>query len=147
MSLFNSVLSAAGSMMMSQDQKEQASLLPALIQVVNQYPGGISGLMQAFQQGGLGAIVSSWMGQGQNLPVEPNQLQQVLGSSMLSDLAGKSGLNQSSVLSHLTTLLPVIVDKVFSSTADADPATASASAPSQLDATTLITSVLAMLKK
>lgn len=147
MSLFNSVLSAAASLGLGKDQKEQASLLPALIQVVNQYPGGITGLMQAFQQGGLGAIVSSWMGQGQNLPVEPNQLQQVLGSSMVNELVQKSGLDQSAVLGHLSTLLPVIVDKVFSSPADADPATASAQAPTQLDVTSLMTSVLGMLSK
>ena len=147
MSLFNSVLSAASSLGLGKDQKEQATLLPALIQVVNQYPGGITGLMQAFQQGGLGAIVSSWMGRGQNLPVEPSQLQQVLGSSMLSDLVQKSGLDQSSVLSHLSTLLPVVVDKVFSSPADANSATASAQAPTQLDAAALMTSVLGMLKK
>lgn len=147
MSLFNSVLSAAASLGLGKDQKEQASLLPALIQVVNQYPGGITGLMQAFQQGGLGAIVNSWMGQGKNLPVEPNQLQQILGSSMVGDLVQKSGLDQSSVLSHLTTLLPVVVDKVFSSPADAEPSTASAQAPTQLDATSLMTSVLSMLKK
>ena len=147
MSLFNSVLSAAASLGLGKDQKEQASLLPALIQVVNQYPGGITGLMQTFQQGGLGAIVSSWMGQGQNLPVEPSQLQQVLDSSIVNDLVQKSGLSQSSVLSHLSTLLPVVVDKVFSSPAEADPTMASALAPTQLDVTTLMTSVLGMLKK
>lgn len=147
MSLFNSVLSAATSFGLGKDQKEQASLLPALIQVVNQYPGGITGLMQAFQQGGLGAIVSSWMSQGQNLPVEPSQLQQVLGSSIVSNLVQKSGLDQSSVLKHLTILLPVVVDNVFSSPAEADRTTASAQAPTQLDVTTLMTSVLGMLKK
>ena len=139
MSLFNSVLSAAASMAMGKEQKEQASLLPALIQVVNQYPGGIGGLLETFKQGGLGAIVASWMGQGQNLPVEPNQLEQVLGAGMVSDLAEKTGLDQSSVLGHLTTLLPLVVDKVFSSADD--------SAPAQLDTSTLLSSVLGMLTK
>lgn len=139
MSLFNSVLSAAASMAMGKEQKEQASLLPALIQVVNQYPGGVGGLIETFKQGGLGAIVASWMGQGQNLPVEPNQLEQVLGAGVVSDLAEKSGLDQSSVLEHLTTLLPLVVDKVFSSADD--------SAPAQLDTGTLLSSVLGMLTK
>ena len=139
MSLFNSVLSAAASMAMGKEQKEQASLLPALIQVVNQYPGGIGGLVETFKQGGLGAIVASWMGQGQNLPVEPNQLEQVLGAGVVSDLAEKSGLDQSSVLGYLTTLLPLVVDKVFSSADD--------SAPAQLDTGTLLSSVLGMLTK
>lgn len=149
MSLFNSVLSAASSMVLSKDQKEQASLLPALVQVVNQYPGGINGLVQTFQKGGLGAIVSSWMSQGQNLSVEPNQLEQVLGSSMVNDLVQKSGLNQSSVLSHLTTLLPLVVDKVFTDSEpdSANNSTSVESAPAQLDANTLVTSILGMLNK
>lgn len=140
MSLLNSVLSAAASMALGKDQKEQASLLPALLQALNQYPGGINGLVDAFKQGGLGAVVASWMGQGQNLPVEPSQLEQVLGTGMLSDLAEKSGLNQSSVLNHLTNLLPVVVDKVFSGTGNG-------AAPAQLDTNTILSSVLGMLAK
>lgn len=141
MSLFNSVLSAAASMALGKDQKEQASLLPALIQMVNQYPGGLNGLLESFKQGGLGAIVASWMGQGQNLAINSSQIESVLGQPALDGLVEKSGLNQSSVLTHLTTLLPVVVEKVFSS------AGASSAAPAQLDATTLISSVLGMLNK
>lgn len=140
MSLLNSVLSAAASMALGKDQKEQASLLPALLQALNQYPGGINGLVEAFKQGGLGAVVASWMGQGQNLPIEPNQLEQVLGTGMLSDLAEKSGLNQSSVLNHLTNLLPVVVDKIFSGTGND-------TAPAQLDTNAILSSVLGMLAK
>lgn len=140
MSLLNSVLSAAASVALGKDQKEQASLLPALLQALNQYPGGINGLVDAFKQGGLGAVVASWMGQGQNLPVEPSQLEQVLGTGMLSDLAEKSGLNQSSVLNHLTNLLPVVVDKVFSGTGNG-------TAPAQLDTNAILSSVLGMLAK
>ena len=127
-------------MALGKDQKEQASLLPALLQALNQYPGGINGLVDAFKQGGLGAVVASWMGQGQNLPVEPSQLEQVLGTGMLSDLAEKSGLNQSSVLNHLTNLLPVVVDKVFSGTGNG-------TAPAQLDTNAILSSVLGMLAK
>lgn len=140
MSLLNSVLSAAASVALGKDQKEQASLLPALLQALNQYPGGINGLVEAFKQGGLGAVVASWMGQGQNLPVEPSQLEQVLGTGMLSDLAEKSGLNQSSVLNHLTNLLPVVVDKVFSGTGNG-------TAPAQLDTNAILSSVLGILAK
>ena len=140
MSLLNSVLSAAASMALGKDQKEQASLLPALLQALNQYPGGIDGLVDAFKQGGLGAVVASWMGQGQNLPVEPSQLEQVLGTGMLSDLAEKSGLTQSSVLNHLTNLLPVVVDKVFSGAGNG-------TAPAQLDTNAILSSVLGMLAK
>ena len=143
MSLFNSVLSAAAWLGLGKEQKEQAALLPALIQVINQYPGGVAGLMQAFQQGGLGEVVNSWIGQGQKLSVAPNQLEQVLGEKVVNDLGQKSGLTPSSVLSHLSTLLPVVVNQVFSRTTGAD----TASAPAQLDTATLMTSVLGLLSK
>ena len=34
---------------------------------------------RSFQQGGLGDVVDSWVGTGQNLPVSPDQLGGVLG--------------------------------------------------------------------
>ena len=37
--------------------------------------GGLSGLAQAFQNGGLGEIVNSWIANGPNLPVSAEQLQ------------------------------------------------------------------------
>ena len=41
--------------------------------------GGLSGLMTSFEQGGLGHIAQSWVGNGPNQPVSPQQLQGVLG--------------------------------------------------------------------
>lgn len=138
MSLLNSVLSAAASVALGKDQKEQASLLPVLIQTLNQYPGGLNGLLEAFNKGGLGAIVSSWLSQGPKLPIAADQLQQVLGSTLVTDLAEKSGLSQSSVLGNLTTMLPALVEKVVGTTGVA---------PTQLDAGSIMTSILGMLTK
>ena len=36
--------------------------------------GGLAGLVSKFQQGGLGDVVGSWVGTGQNLPISPEQL-------------------------------------------------------------------------
>lgn len=142
MSFLNSILSTAATMALGKEQKEQASLLPALVQMVNQYPGGFNGLLEAFNKGGLGAIVASWMGQGQKLAVESSQLEQVLGTSVVTDMAEKSGLTQSSVLSHLTTLLPVLVEKVVSNPELAKKVTAG-----PLDTASIMTAVLGMLSK
>ena len=46
--------------------------------------GGLAGLVQAFQKNGLGEIVNSWVSTGQNLPVSPTQIEQGLGSDLLS---------------------------------------------------------------
>jgi uncharacterized protein YidB (DUF937 family) len=60
----------------------------------------------------LGNIVNSWVGTGQNLPITAQQIQQVLGSNTIKDLAAKAGISTDEVSSHLTQLLPTIVDKL-----------------------------------
>lgn len=142
MSFLNSILSTAATMALGKDQKEQASLLPAVVQMVNQYPGGLNGLLEAFTKGGLGAVVASWMGQGQKLAVESSQLEQVLGSAVVTDLSEKSGLAQNAVLTHLTTLLPMLVEKVMS-----NPELVKKVAAGPLDNATMMSAVLGMLSK
>ena len=91
---------------------DQASLLPALIDQVNRYPGGLPGLIEKFQQGGLGGAVASWIGTGQNDPVTPGQLNSVLGDGIVSQLAERSGLESGAVLSSLSAMLPSLVDQL-----------------------------------
>ncbi|KOF52572.1 hypothetical protein AD428_19385 [Achromobacter sp. DMS1] len=74
-------------------------------------PGGLSGLIASFQKGGLGEIVASWVGTGQNQPVSPGQLGQVLEPGMVDELAAKTGQDQDSVLATLSQLLPQLVDQ------------------------------------
>lgn len=72
--------------------------------------GGLAGLTQLFNQGGLGNIVQSWIGTGQNLPISPAQLQQVLGNGQLQQLAAKMGMDQGQLTQELSHLLPRVVD-------------------------------------
>lgn len=109
MGLLDTVLSAVSSG--GGQAGAQASVVKALLQQVNNYPGGVSGLIEKFQQGGLGEVISSWMGSGPNLPVSPSQLQAVLGDSMVGSLAQDSGQDQASVLGILSQVLPGLVDK------------------------------------
>lgn len=82
------------------------------MQLVNQYPGGLSGLVQAFRQGGLGEIVDSWVSTGQNLPVSGDQLSSVLGSDVIGTLAGQAGVAPQELSSGLAALLPGLVDQL-----------------------------------
>ena len=109
MGLLDTVVSALGSS--NGQTSEQAALLPALIEQVKSFPGGIPGLLEQFRTGGLGAVVASWIGSGPNLPVSGDQLQSVLGSDLLGSLVKSSGLDLSSVLGNLSTMLPDLVDK------------------------------------
>jgi uncharacterized protein YidB (DUF937 family) len=74
--------------------------------------GGVSGLVTQFEQNGLGGIVQSWVGTGANLPVTPEQIQKVLGSQTVADLAGKFGLNPQDFAAKVAQLLPEAVDKM-----------------------------------
>lgn len=71
--------------------------------------GGLGALVQAFQQNGLGHLVDSWIGTGQNLPVSPGQVQQALGPQV-QDLAQQHGLSADAVSQALSQLLPGLVD-------------------------------------
>lgn len=107
MSLLDTLASMAGGV----QQGGSASLLPALIEQLSKYPGGLSGLIASFQQGGLGEIVASWIGKGQNLPVSADQLGQVLDPGVVNELAAKTGQDTGSVLGSLSSLLPQLIDK------------------------------------
>ena len=72
---------------------------------------GLSSLLQAFENGGLGHLFQSWVGTGQNLPVAPDQIQNVLGNSvLLQRIAQATGMQPADVAQHLSAVLPQIVD-------------------------------------
>ena len=73
---------------------------------------GLGGLVQQFERMGLGHIISSWIGTGQNLPISPEQLQQVLGQGRIGQIAQSLGLQPDQVATQLTQLLPHVVDQV-----------------------------------
>ena len=74
--------------------------------------GGLGGLLNKLQQGGLGNVANSWVGSGQNQPVAPGQLGSALGPSIIKMLAQKSGLSEEEITKQLSQVLPGIVDKL-----------------------------------
>ncbi|HEX8908130.1 MAG TPA: YidB family protein [Anaeromyxobacteraceae bacterium] len=71
--------------------------------------GGLGGVVQTFQQNGLGKLVESWIGTGQNLPVSPAQVQQVLGPKVQA-LAQQHGISEEAASQAISQLLPSLVD-------------------------------------
>ncbi|HEV8332395.1 MAG TPA: YidB family protein [Steroidobacteraceae bacterium] len=88
-----------------------AVLLQQLIAMLSK-PGALANLTNAFQSAGLGNILQSWIGTGQNLPISAGQVQKVLGSGTVADLAKKAGIGESETTSALASLLPQVIDKV-----------------------------------
>lgn len=73
--------------------------------------GGLAGLAEQFQKGGLGDVMNSWVGKGENLPISADQLGGVLGGDLLGKLTQQTGMGQSDLLGQLSQLLPQMVDK------------------------------------
>ena len=111
MGLLDEVLAMAGGA--GAQQSQHASALSAILSLINSpQVGGLAGLQSMFQQGGLGHIMSSWIGNGPNLPVSANQLQNVLHGGALQQAAQQAGMDSSQFTNTMSTLLPHLVDKV-----------------------------------
>ena len=88
-------------------------LLETVLSMVNNPDtGGLAGLLQKFQEHGLGNVADSWVSTGKNLPISGDQIQEALGSGALGDIASKLGLSTGDVSSQLADLLPGVVDKL-----------------------------------
>jgi uncharacterized protein YidB (DUF937 family) len=73
--------------------------------------GGLAGLAEQFQRNGMGDVMNSWIGKGENLPIAPDQLGNVLGGDLLGKLTQHTGMGQGDLLGQLSQLLPQMVDK------------------------------------
>jgi uncharacterized protein YidB (DUF937 family) len=74
--------------------------------------GGLGGLLDKLQTGGLAGAASSWVGSGQNQPVSPGQLGSALGPEIIKMLAGRTGLSEEELTKQLSQVLPGVVDNL-----------------------------------
>ena len=72
--------------------------------------GGLGGLLSQFQNAGLGHIAQSWVGNGPNQQVSPDQLQQVFGQQQVNQWAQQTNMQPHDLLSQLSQYLPHAVD-------------------------------------
>ena len=108
MSLFDAINNALGA------NEAHAGLVTAAMEALGGSSGsGLGGLVEAFQAKGLGDVVASWIGTGQNLPVSAEQIQSVLGSGLVQQLAARVGLPPEAATALLAQILPQAVDRLM----------------------------------
>lgn len=73
-----------------------------------------SELLSTMTSGGLGDVVSSWLGDGDNAAVSPSQLTDTLGADTISQFASKLGLSNDEAAGGLSDALPAMMDKASS---------------------------------
>jgi uncharacterized protein YidB (DUF937 family) len=91
----------------------EAAAMPALVSaaLAKTNLGDLQGLVNQLQQGGLAGEVQSWLGNGANLPVSPDQLRAALGSDQVKQLAAHFGVSPDAALKLLSEHLPGVIDQ------------------------------------
>lgn len=86
------------------------TLVREVLSHVADRPGGIAGLLDKFHAAGLGGLVSSWVGQGENQPLSEDQLCQSLGSDAIDGIARKVGMTGPEIAPAVAFLAPKVID-------------------------------------
>jgi uncharacterized protein YidB (DUF937 family) len=72
--------------------------------------GGLSDLIGKLTAGGAAPQVNSWVGPGQNQPIQPGQLGGALGQNVLNELSQRTGMSQQELLNQLAATLPQLIN-------------------------------------
>jgi len=89
------------------------TLANALGGLIGNNEGGLDlgALVGGLSQNGLGEIVGSWLGNGENASISMDQITDLLGSDKISEFASNLGLSEESAKAALADALPQVVDQ------------------------------------
>ena len=74
----------------------------------------LAAIVGSLSRNGLGEIVGSWLSQGENKAIAPNDVAVLLGEDKVDAFAQELGLDRESAKKALSDALPVVVDKATS---------------------------------
>jgi len=92
------------------------SIGSALSAILGGENGGIdlSALATKLGDGNFGEMIESWFGNGENMPIDLEQVTELLGSDKVEAFASELGLNFESAQQALADALPQVVDRATS---------------------------------
>ena len=91
---------------------DNAKLAPAVLKMVQNMPGGVTGLVKQFQDRGLANVASSLTAKSGVRTISPEQLVQGLGMEKIEALATASGLDVKVVRKELVNVLPNVLEQL-----------------------------------
>lgn len=74
--------------------------------------GGLSGVINRFEQSGLGQHAQSWIGNGQNMPITGDHIGQVFGADQVQQVAQQLGVDATKASNLIAGILPTVIDKL-----------------------------------
>jgi len=109
----NDILNIGISLAKDKLQKDDSQIGNALQSILTNSDGNIdlSNILASLSNGNLSDVISSWIGSGENKPIDANGVKELLGEEKISDFAQKLGVDIDSATDALKDILPQIVDK------------------------------------
>jgi uncharacterized protein YidB (DUF937 family) len=86
-----------------------AEMVTVVNRLIEQH-GGVQGVVNQLQTGGLGPTVRSWVAEGANAPVSAGEVHKAFGDETMNDLAARAGLSPQELAAKLATVLPHVVN-------------------------------------
>jgi len=74
--------------------------------------GGLGALLGKFTSAGLGGKANSWVGTGDNESLEPDEVEQALGTDEVDRIASEAGVSRDEAKGGLASMIPGLVDTV-----------------------------------
>jgi uncharacterized protein YidB (DUF937 family) len=71
----------------------------------------LGNLLSGMQGGGLASMAASWLGDGDNDGISPDQVKELLGQQKINEFSSRLGVDQENALSGLAAALPNVIDK------------------------------------
>ncbi|MGH6841699.1 MAG: YidB family protein, partial [Methylocella sp.] len=87
-------------------------LVQETLDLIAREPGGISGFLDRFRAAGFAAEVASWVGGTDAVPLSGQELEETLGSGVISEIADKAGASRHFTRTILGYAVPRIVGQL-----------------------------------
>lgn len=112
MSILDGIMSAlAGQQHPEMNQQQHSNLVQTALEMFGNH-AGLSGLLSSAESHGLGSVVQSWIGNGPNQGIAPQNLEGLLGQDRISQFANRAGIPSGIASVALARILPTVIDKI-----------------------------------
>ena len=108
-----SLLNIGASLLKDKVNADESSIGDALSSILSNEEGGLdlSNIISAVGNSDLGSIVSTWIGNGENAPIDADGIKNILGEDKINEFAQKLGIDTDTAADALKDVLPNVVDK------------------------------------
>ena len=108
-----SLLNIGASLLKDKVNADESSIGDALSSILSNEEAGLdlSNIISAVGNSDLGSIVSTWIGNGENAPIDADGIKNILGEDKINEFAQKLGIDTDTAADALKDVLPNVVDK------------------------------------